>query len=96
MQSNTRLLVKELDSLVVQGKAPDLVKEYEELYFKNGSRDLSGYRLPELSYRRKTVARAQTCKQNEMCFTAAEFVEPMDNSIFRLHMYQRLECSHHL
>jgi len=53
-----------------------LVAEYEELYFKTGSKDLSGYRLPELSYRRKTMETiAETCKQNEMCFTAEEFVD---------------------
>jgi DNA repair photolyase len=76
LQSNTRLLIKELDSLVVQGKAPDLVAEYGDLYFKNGSKDLSGYSLPELSYRRKTMESiAQTCKQNELCFTAEEFVD---------------------
>jgi hypothetical protein len=67
-------LIKELDSLVVQGKAPDLVAEYQDLYFKNGSKDLSGYSLPELSYRRKTMESiAKLCKQQEMCFTAEEF-----------------------
>jgi len=76
LQSNTRLLIKELDSLVIQGKPPDLVAKYEELYFKTGSKDLSGYRLPELSYRRKTMESiAETCKQNEMCFTAEEFID---------------------
>jgi hypothetical protein len=67
-------LIKELDSLVVQGKAPDLVAEYQDLYFKNGSKDLSGYSLPELSYRRKTMESiAKLCKQQEMSFTAEEF-----------------------
>ena len=76
LQSNTKLLTKELDSLAVQGKTPDLVAEYQDLYFKKGSKDLSGYSLPELSYRRKTMeSTAKLCKQNEMCFTAEEFVD---------------------
>jgi hypothetical protein len=37
---------------------------------------LSGYRLPELTYRRKTMESiAKLCKQNQMCFTAEEFLD---------------------
>ena len=76
IQSNTKLMIKELDSLAVQGKTPDLIAKYQELYFKKGNKDLSGYSLPELSYRRKTMESiAKLCKQYEMCFTAEEFVD---------------------
>jgi DNA repair photolyase len=74
--SNTRNLIKELDCLVLQGNAPDLVLKYEDLYFKQGSKDLSGYSLPELSYRRNLMESiAEVCKQNNMCFTAEEFLD---------------------
>ncbi|MGD0071583.1 MAG: radical SAM protein [Candidatus Bathyarchaeia archaeon] len=76
LQSNTRSLIKELDSLVLQGKKPDLVAEYEDLYFKLGNKDLSGYSLPEFSYRRNMMESiAEVCKQNSMCFTAEEFLD---------------------
>ena len=67
-------MVRELDTLVLQGNKPDLVLKYEELYFKHGSKDLSGYALPELSYRRKMMESiAEKCKQYKMCFTSEEF-----------------------
>ena len=76
LQSNTRLSIKELDGLVVQGKTPDLVAEYQDLYFKKGSKDLSGYALPELNYRRKIAESiAEKCKQLGMSFTAEEFID---------------------
>ena len=50
--------------------------EYESLYFKLGTKDLSGYSLPELSYRRKMMETiAEIWKQNKMCFTAEEFLD---------------------
>jgi DNA repair photolyase len=53
-----------------------LVTEYEKVYFKTGSKDLSGYSLPELTYRRKTmVSIAGFCKLNNMGFTAEEFLD---------------------
>jgi hypothetical protein len=46
------------------------------LYFKHGSKDLSGYWLPELSYRRKIAESiAEKCKELNMCFTAEEFID---------------------
>ena len=42
LQNNTKLLTKEIDSLAVQGKTPDLVAQYQDLYFKHWSKDLSG------------------------------------------------------
>jgi DNA repair photolyase len=60
----------------LEQNSPSLVAKYEELYFKNGSKDLSGYWLPELSYRRKIAESiAEMCKQLGMCFTAEEFID---------------------
>jgi hypothetical protein len=76
LQSNTKLLTKELDSLAVQGKTPDLAAQYQDLYFKNGTKDLPGYWLPELTYRRKIMESiAEKCKQLGMTFTAEEFID---------------------
>jgi DNA repair photolyase len=76
LQTNTKLLTKELDNLAVQGKTPDLVAKYQDLYFKHGSKDLSGYALPELNYRRKIAESiAEKCKELGMCFTAEEFID---------------------
>ena len=55
---------------------PNLVAKYEEIYFKHGNKDLSGYWLPELSYRRKIAESiAKKCKQLGMSFTAEEFLD---------------------
>ena len=60
----------------LEQNSPSLVAKYEELYFKNGSKDLSGYWLPELSYRRKIAESiAEKCKQLGMSFTAEEFID---------------------
>ena len=76
LQTNTKLLTKELDNLAVQGKTPDLAAEYQDLYFKKGSKDLSGYALPEITYRRKIAESiAEKCKELGMCFTAEEFID---------------------
>jgi hypothetical protein len=46
------------------------------LYFKHGSKDLSGYALPELTYRRTLMESiAEKCKKLGMCFTAEEFID---------------------
>jgi DNA repair photolyase len=67
---------KEHSQFYVQGNSPSLVKEFSDLYFKHGSKDLSGYSLPELTYRRKTMASiAGFCKLNNMGFTAEEFLD---------------------
>ncbi|MCW3983205.1 MAG: radical SAM protein [Candidatus Bathyarchaeota archaeon] len=74
--SNLNLLIKELDELYLTEQAPDLVTKYYDLYFKKGTKDLSGYRLPELSYRRKMMEHiANKCKQLGMCFTSEEFLD---------------------
>jgi DNA repair photolyase len=76
LRSNTRSLMKELDGLVLKGKKPDLASGYEDLYFKRGSKDLSGYSLPELGYRRKIMESiAETCKHYNICFTGEEFLD---------------------
>jgi hypothetical protein len=55
---------------------PSLVAKYKELYFKHGSKDLSGYALPELNYRRKIAESiAEKCKELNMNFTAEEFLD---------------------
>lgn len=55
---------------------PSLVAKYEEPYFKNGSKDLSGYWLPELTYRRRIAESiAEKCKELAMRFTAEEFLD---------------------
>ena len=60
----------------LEQNSPSLVAKYEELYFKHGSKDLSGYWLPELSYRRKIAESiAEKCKQLGMSFTAEEFID---------------------
>ncbi len=60
----------------LENNSPSLVAKYEELYFKHGSKDLSGYWLPELSYRRKIAESiAEKCKQLGMSFTAEEFID---------------------
>lgn len=64
----------------LQTNAPSLIKEYEELYFKSGSKDLSGYSLPELDYRFKTMKSiAGMCKLNNICFTSEEFLDLWTN-----------------
>jgi hypothetical protein len=60
----------------LQTNIPSLVAKYEELYFKHGGKDLSGYHLPELTYRRKLMESvAEKCKKLGMCFTAEEFID---------------------
>jgi hypothetical protein len=60
----------------LEQNSPGLVAKYEELYFKHGSKDLSGYALPELNYRRKIVESiGEKCKQLGMSFTAEEFLD---------------------
>lgn len=76
LQSNNSSLVKECDMMIMKGDAPDTVATYQNLYFKNGGRDLSGYLLPELSYRRGMMEFiAEKRKQYHMCFTAEEFLD---------------------
>jgi DNA repair photolyase len=59
-----------------ENNCPSLIEKYRELYFKNGNKDLSGYWLPELTYRRKIVdSIAEKCKKLGMCFTAEEFLD---------------------
>ncbi|MEM3697856.1 MAG: radical SAM protein, partial [Candidatus Bathyarchaeia archaeon] len=53
-----------------------LINKYEELYFKQGDIDLSNYRLPEYTYRRKTMETiAETCKRYNLKFTSEEFFD---------------------
>lgn len=53
-----------------------LISKYEDLYFKHGDMDLSNYRLPEYTYRRKTMESiAETCKKYNMKFTSEEFFD---------------------
>jgi DNA repair photolyase len=60
----------------LQTNIPSLVAKYEELHFKHGGKDLSGYWLPELTYRRKLLESiAEKCKGLGMCFTAEEFLD---------------------
>jgi 3-methyladenine DNA glycosylase AlkD len=60
----------------LQTNAPSLIQEYDELYFKSGCKDLSGYSLPELDYRFKTMKSiAGMCKLNNICFTSEEFLD---------------------
>jgi len=55
---------------------PLLVSKYEELYFKLGDRDLSKYKLPEYTYRRKTMEKvAEICKKHNLKFTSEEFFD---------------------
>ena len=75
LQNNNTSLVKECDILIMKGNAPDMEATYQNLYFKNGSKDLSGYLLPELSYRRMMMESiAEQCKKYNMCFTTEEFI----------------------
>jgi DNA repair photolyase len=63
-----------------ENNCPTLVDKYQELYFKNGTKDLSGYWLPELSYRRKIAESiAEKCKELGMSFTAEEFIDLWTN-----------------
>jgi hypothetical protein len=40
-----------------------LISKYEKLYFKQGDKDLSDYKLPEYTYRRKAMEFiAEKCK----------------------------------
>jgi DNA repair photolyase len=55
----------------LQANVPTLVDQYKDLYFKHGTKDLSGYHLPELTYRRKIAESiAEKCKELNMNFTA--------------------------
>jgi DNA repair photolyase len=55
---------------------PSLKSKYEELYFKHGDMDLSNYRLPEYTYRRKTMELiAEICKKCNMKYTSEEFFD---------------------
>src|SRR5450756_1695142 len=48
----------------LENNCPSLIAKYEELYFKHGSKDLSGYALPKLTYRRKLMESiAEKCKE---------------------------------
>jgi DNA repair photolyase len=60
----------------LQTNVPSLVDQYKDLYFKHGSKDLLGYWLPELTYRRKIAESiAEKCKQLGMSFTVEEFIQ---------------------
>jgi DNA repair photolyase len=60
----------------LENNCPSLVAKYEDLYFKHGNKDLSGYALPELTYRRKLMESiAEKCKELGMCFAAEEFID---------------------
>jgi DNA repair photolyase len=55
---------------------PFLIEKYDSLYFKHGDKDLSKYRLPEYTYRRKTMEEiAKTCSKNNLKFTSEEFFD---------------------
>jgi DNA repair photolyase len=55
---------------------PSLISKYEKLYFKHGDIDLSNYRLPEYTYRRRTMESiAETCKKYNLKFTSEEFFD---------------------
>jgi len=76
LQTNNSCLVKECDIVILKDHAPDMVATYQHLYFKHGSKDLSGYLLPELSYRRNMMEEiAKQCRRNKMCFTSEEFLD---------------------
>jgi DNA repair photolyase len=60
----------------LENNCPSLVAKYQELYFKHGSKDLSGYWLPELTYRRKIAESiAEKCKELGMYFVGEEFLD---------------------
>jgi len=53
-----------------------LISKYEDLYFKHGDKDLSDYRLPEYTYRRKTMESiAEICRKYKLKFTSEEFFD---------------------
>jgi hypothetical protein len=55
---------------------PSLISKYEDLYFKHGDKDLSHYKLPEYSYRRKLMEEiAETCTKYNLKFTSEEFYD---------------------
>jgi len=60
----------------LQNNFPSLISKYEELYFKHGDEDLSHYRLPEYTYRRKIMESiAQVCRKHNLKFTSEEFFD---------------------
>lgn len=60
----------------LQDNYPSLISRYEELYFKHGDEDLSHYRLPEYTYRRKMMESiAQKCRKYGLKFTSEEFFD---------------------
>jgi DNA repair photolyase len=60
----------------LENNCPSLVAKYQDLYFKHGSKDLSGYWLPELTYRRKIAETiAEKCKELGMYFVGEEFLD---------------------
>jgi DNA repair photolyase len=60
----------------LQNNDPSLISEYEELYFKHGDEDLSHYKLPEYTYRRRTMEEiAKTCEKYNLKFTSEEFFD---------------------
>jgi DNA repair photolyase len=60
----------------LENNSPSLVAKYQDLYFKHGTKDLSGYWLPELTYRRKIAeAIAGKCKELGMYFVGEEFLD---------------------
>jgi DNA repair photolyase len=55
---------------------PSLKSKYEELYFKHEDKDLSNYRLPEYTYRRRTMESiAEICKKHNLKFASEEFFD---------------------
>ena len=76
LQANNSSLVKECDVVNLKGGVADMVATYEHLYFKRGTKDLSGYALPEMSYRRGLMEYiAEECKKLGMIFTSEEFID---------------------
>jgi DNA repair photolyase len=60
----------------LQNNYPSLISKYEELYFKHGDEDLSHYRLPEYTYRRKIIESiAELCRKYGLKFTSEEFFD---------------------
>jgi len=60
----------------LENNYPSLKSKYVELYFKHGDKDLSNYKLPEYTYRRKTMEKiAEKCKEYNLKFTSEEFFD---------------------
>ena len=76
LQNNNSSLIKECDMMILKNGVPDMAATYDKLYFKKGTKDLSSYSLPEISYRRGIMEFvAEECKKRGMCFTSEEFLD---------------------